>query len=132
MDLVIGGYLIGLSMEDMRRKKLSLWVLGIGGIGSFLYSIIYAGIFGVVAGSIPGVILLILSRLLPESVGAGDGILAVIYGVCYGWQKACIWLMFSFFAAAVFGVFFSFFRKEKSMKIPFVPFLALVHVGMCL
>lgn len=132
MDLIVSGYLLELSIEDMRKRKLTLWILGIGFIGSVLYSFIYKGISGMVMGIIPGVILIILSVLLPQSIGIGDGMLAVIYGVVYGWQRACFWLICGFLLVAVFGVFVSLFHREKCSMLPFVPFLTLVHVGMCL
>lgn len=132
MDLVVGGYLLELSIEDVRKRKLPLWILIVGIMGSALYGLKYIGVFGMLAGILPGVILLIISALLPHSIGTGDGILTVIYGAVYGWKRACIWLMFGFFGAAVFGLFYCLCQREKHMKLPLVPFLTLIHVGMCL
>lgn len=132
MDLVVSVYLLELSIEDIRKKKLPLGILGIGFIGSVWYSFIYKGLSGTLIGIIPGVSLIILSLLLPQSIGIGDGILAVIYGVVYGWQRACLWLMCGFLLVAVLGIYISLFRRGKGSMLPFVPFLTLVHVGMCL
>ena len=132
MDLVFSGYLLGLSIEDIRKRKLSVWILGIGFAGSVLYGFVHNGLFEVLTGIIPGVFLFILSILLPHSVGLGDGILTIIYGVVYGWKQVCFWLICGFLLAAVFGVYISLFRKGMCRMIPLVPFLTLVHVGMCL
>ena len=77
-------------------------------------------------------ILLIFSVLMPKGIGIGDGILAIIYGIVYGWMRTCVWLIAGFLMAAVFGVFCYLFQRAKSMLIPLVPFLMLAHVGMCL
>ena len=132
MNYIVGGYLLGLSIEDLRTKRLPMWILAIGCVGSCVYSVMTVGIAAAIIGGIPGAVLLIVSAVLPESLGIGDGVLAVIYGMLYGWSKTCIWLMLGFWAAAVVGLIFRLFKKEKRITIPFVPFLAVVHVGMCL
>lgn len=132
VSYIIGGYILGLSIVDIKQKKLPLWILASGCIVSGIYSVIYLGLLSTTTGAIPGIALLIISFLLPQSVGKGDGLLAVIYGFLYGWIRTCVWLMLGFWCAAVFGLFCRFFSREKNLTIPFVPFLLLVHVGMCL
>ena len=132
MDWIIGGYLLELSIEDIRKRKLSLWFLIMGILGSILYGFGYRDLLYVVTGIIPGAILLIFSVLMPKGIGIGDGILAIIYGIVYGWMRTCVWLIAGFLMAAVFGVFCYLFQRAKSMLIPLVPFLMLAHVGMCL
>lgn len=132
ISYVMSGYLIGLSVQDVLKKQLSLWILILGGIGSAVYGVLCMGLPKAAVAMIPGVILIGLSLLMPRSIGIGDGMLSVIYGLVFGWRRTCIWLMLGFLLAAVFGVLSCFFRKEKHVAIPFVPFLAAVHVGMCL
>ena len=73
-----------------------------------------------------------ISKLLPQSLGIGDGILSVMYGMIYGWKRTSIWLMNSFLVAAVIGMIISCMCKKRRIELPFVPFLTAVHIGMYL
>ncbi len=132
MNYLVGGYLIGLSIEDIKKQKLTIWMLLIFLVGGIAYGLMHIREQNLFLSIVPGMLLCALALQLPNSVGIGDGLLAIAYGSVYGWRKTCIWLMISFLLAAVFGLVHCFRRHRKDLKVPFVPFLAIVHVGMCL
>ena len=133
MSCVVGGCLAVLSIEDIRKKVLPVWILVILLLSSMAYGVgQYAGLLEIIFSVLPGIMLVVVALLLPKSIGIGDGILGICYGLVYGWKRTCIWLMLGFFLVAVFGVFLKLFFKTEYIRIPFIPFLTLVHVGMSL
>lgn len=131
MNNIISVYLIGLSIWDIRFRKLPIGILVVGMIGGVVYCIFDIGIVQIVLGMIPGIIVLAVAIFIPNCIGVGDGMLAIVYGLLYGWKDTCIWLLLSFWLAAVFGVLFQCLKKESKICMPFIPFLTLVHIGMC-
>ncbi len=132
MNYIAGVFLALLSMEDFKKKAIPVWMLLIGGIGALAYSLKNLSIGTVIVGCIPGALMILISKLLPKSLGIGDGILVVLYGMIYGWEKACVWLMNSFLLVAVIGLIVGCIYKSHKMELPFVPFMTIVHLGMCL
>lgn len=132
MSFCVSGYLIVLSLEDIQKKKVSTWLLVTATIAGFAYALINQRGWSSLVDILPGVILCLMAIVLPDSLGIGDGLLGIIYGLVYGWLKTCLWLMFGFVLAAVAGVLMCIRNKDKRVCIPFIPFLTIVHVGMCL
>lgn len=132
MDYIVCGYLCLLSIVDIKYKKLPLWSLMLGVLGSMIYSVETFGIATMFFLMLPGIFLSIVAIVLPQSIGIGDGIIAVMYGMVYGWRKLSIWLMLAFGLAAITGVCYHLFSSKRKSMMPFVPFLGVVHIGMCL
>ncbi len=132
MDYIVCGYLCLLSIVDIKYKKLPLWSLMLGVLGSMIYSVEKFGIAMMFFMTLPGIFLSIVAILLPQSLGIGDGIIAVMYGMVYGWRKLSIWLLMAFCLAAITGVCYQLFSHKRKIMLPFVPFLGVVHIGMCL
>lgn len=132
MDYIVCGYLCLLSIVDIKYKKLPLWSLMLGVLGSMIYSVETFGIATMFFLMLPGIFLSIVAIVLPQSIGIGDGIIAVMYGMVYGWRKLSIWLMLAFCLAAITGVCYQLFLHKRKIILPFVPFLGVVHIGMCL
>lgn len=128
----IGGMLL-CCVEDWRCKKISLWKI-------FLYGTLVLGTEAgkavldfesfrnrcgnSVAGALPGLFFLFLSKATKEQIGYGDGLLLVILGISLGIEHM-VWLLLLalflvFFAAACF-----FLRGKRKERIPFTPFLFL-------
>ena len=113
-------------------KGVSFWLV--------VASILAAGVFGVyqnglvhsLPGAVPGVLLCFLAVWQPKVLGKGDGLVAIAYGCLYGWRNTVIWLMYSFLLVAIVGVFAKVLSRKKRLQLPFVPFMSLVHMGMCL
>ena len=133
MSYVVGGCLAVLSIEDIRKQVLPVWVLVMLLLSSMVYGVgQHAGLLEIIFSAFPGILLVVEAVLIPKSIGIGDGILSVCYGLVYGWKRTCIWLMLGFLLAAVFGVVLKLFYKRRHIRIPFIPFLTIVHVGMSL
>lgn len=132
MNVVFAIILVLFGIEDFRTQKLFLWPV----IGMLILSAIYVvctyPFMQYMLGAVPGGCLLALSLLHPETLGIADALVAIIYGLMFGWVQTCIWLMWSFLLVAIAGIFWKLLRKTKKIRLPFVPFMAFVQMGMCL
>ena len=124
--------MIGLSVEDIRKRKVPFWGLAIAMAGGAVYGLYHAELSTLLLGIVPGLLLSALAVLQPQMLGIGDGLLAIVYGLVYGWERTCIWLMVGFLLTAVCGLFVCLFMRRRQLRVPFIPFLTIVHVGMCL
>lgn len=131
-DIWVGCGLLGLSVGDIRKRSIPLWEVLVFLFVGIIYGLWKNGVVEVLSGFLPGVLLCVAAMVMPDDVGMGDGIVTVVYGSIYGWQKACLWLVISFFLVAIGGVLLCVIQQRKRVRLPFVPFLTAVHVGMCL
>lgn len=132
MKILTGIVLIILGIEDLRTQKLPLRLLLALLLVACIYGVCNIPISQCFLGALPGLFLLLLAFLQTEIIGVGDGLISVAYGMVFGWRDTCIWLMYSFFLVAIVGIFLKVFQKKRVVRLPFVPFMALVHVGMSL
>ena len=132
MTICVGGFLIVLSVQDIRYKKISF----VGVMVSILLGIAYSlqNRRGIVAlcDVLPGSGLCMIAALTSGAIGVGDGLVAIFYGLVFGWRQTCIWLLLAFLLASFAGIFMCMRGKRCRLQIPFIPFLTIVHMGMCL
>lgn len=78
---------------------------------------------------LPGIILLIFSKLLKGSVGEGDAYLIILTGLMLGNDMNLRLLMGGLFLSVCFAVFLILARKkDKTTAFPFVPFLFISYI----
>ncbi len=130
MNYIMTGYLLILSAVDIRYKKVPLAVIFCPMLFAGIYCIIYGDVTDIILGLFPGVCLCLVSLGLPGSLGMGDALLGITYGMLYGWKRTCLWFMFGLLSAAVIGVC-TYPRKNHRNKkeLPLIPFLTIVHIG---
>ena len=83
-------------------------------------------------GIAPGIVAAALATIYPKLLGIGDAILAIAYGSIYGWRQTSIWLMYSFWMVAIIGICVKLIVRRRHIEIPFVPFMTVAHLGLCL
>ena len=134
LEWVVNGIMLAFcSIQDIREKKISLWKIKVYGILATaislwkLFSLNEAlGILicRFLAGLLPGIFLLILSKITREAIGYGDGLILLFIGLSLGFWE-CIGIFFT----GLLGVFLAallillFFGRKKGLEIPFIPFL---------
>ena len=129
-NILLSGYLMVLSFQDIKQKKVSLWLLVVSIIGGVCYAFVQQRGWSVWGDVLPGILLCTLAFLVPKVLGIGDGMVGVIYGLFYGWRCTCICLMLAFGLTVIVGVILCIGRSGRRIQIPFIPFLMVVHVGM--
>lgn len=120
------------SLEDIRRKKITVKLTLFSGIAGILLHMLFQNqsIFEMLAGAVPGVFVLVASYLSKSKIGMGDGIVFMLTGLYLGLVENLRLMFVSFFLASLWGLYLLMIKRcEKSKRIPFVPFLFL---GYCL
>ncbi|HBI72699.1 MAG TPA: hypothetical protein DDY59_05865 [Lachnospiraceae bacterium] len=126
MKIIIGVLLLLCSIQDVRRKKLSLWVILTGAVligicMPFSTSLSLLDRFG---GVIVGVGVIGISLLTGGKIGMGDGLLLCVTGIGLGFWGNMELFAAALAAAAVVSILLLVFRLANRKKsIPFVPFL---------
>lgn len=121
-------FLTGLSVEDMRFRKVSgelLVMMAVLGIGYQLYEKNGSWI-SVLCGVGIGVGFLVISYVTKEALGYGDSILIGVLGVFVGAIELIEILMTTWIAVAVIAMILLMFKRfSRKTALPFVPFLTL-------
>lgn len=127
------------SVEDRREKMVSVWKIMLYGIVVLGYEVWKMAAMGnsldmqmkkMAAGILPGIFLVLLSKVSREAVGYADGLLVLIIGMSMG-----LYVTMGIFLAALLGIFgtsavvFLCCRKTRKYQIAFVPYLFLAMAG---
>ena len=141
VDIVVLLILTGLSVSDIRNKKVSRKVLTLWGILTVFWKIVdfyqirvflekmdVDDLAGICAGIGVGVLFLLVSKVTEEAIGYGDSVAIMILGGYLGFWKVVGVLAAAFFISGVCSVILAFRRRVKTM--PFFPFLTLGYILM--
>lgn len=124
--VVVAGYLMVVSMIDLRKKTVSWMMLLLGGVLCGLCCLTSGaeGIINRLFGAGLGLILLIISRVTREAVGRADSILVICLGAVLGFDQCIKMLCISLGLCCICCmVGLSFHVITKKYRIPFIPFL---------
>ncbi|BCJ92480.1 hypothetical protein acsn021_00490 [Anaerocolumna cellulosilytica] len=133
MSTTVGIWLLLCSLQDIKSKKIHLYLIGLGFIASLVISFVYhdAAFWERAVGAIPGLFLLALNPITRGQIGLGDGLIVLILGVCLGFTLTASMLLLGLFASALYSAILLLFKKAGRKKtIPFVPFLFLGFLGV--
>ena len=128
------GILVCLSVEDVRKRKIPLVILTVGGCMAFLYQLMWGteDIWEIAAGVGIGACFLMVGWLTGEKIGYGDGIVIMVLGIYLGIWKLLEMLAGAFFLLAVAGMIcLAGKRFSRKQTLPFCPFLTAGYV-ICL
>ena len=130
--MVLG--LLGLcSLEDMKRKKLTviyILMFGIGGVLLHLFMPV-CSIYSVLWGMLLGVAMMGISYVSRGSVGMGDGLLLTVTGVYLGGYENLELFMIGLLLAALWSLGLLVLKRKKGKEeIAFVPFLLVSYLTM--
>ena len=123
--------LVWIAVWDWRTKEISLASVTALGLIGFLFSVLDGGVGfrGALIGMIPGLVLLVVSRMTNGAVGEGDGWLLMAVGsymgvVCAG---VLLWLSAAFLLAAG-GIMIWLKKGTFKTRLPWAPFALGAYV----
>lgn len=123
------------SIEDIREKKITVNITLFSGIiGVFLHLLFQnQSIYEMLAGTLPGVFIFLISYLTKGKIGMGDGMVFMLTGLYLGFGKNMTLMAITFLLAGVFGLYLL-IQKETGAdkKMPLMPFLFLGYSLMVL
>lgn len=129
-QVVMGIYLFGLSVIDIQKRKIPVWILGVGTAATVMYRIWKRqNEMSFLLGMLVGIVFLGICKITKEALGYADGGLIVILGIYLGMRKVLYLLTISFFMAAVFSiVWLSMKKMNKKTTFAFIPFLTAGYI----
>lgn len=132
------GLLIGMSIQDIRKKQISLWMLL--ALAGFSVVLAIRGVWSVnemknpifirlLLGILPGGIMVLVGKLSGGALGDGDGYTAMALGMQLGIFSVIECLLYGMVLSGIFSGILLFTRKGKRKDaIPFLPFLTAGYV----
>lgn len=126
LKLVLGALLFLCAIQDLLRKKIYMWIVGVGAAAMLLCLPFCAGLplLDRMGGLIIGLCIIILSVITAGKIGIGDGVLLCITGLGLGfWKNLELFGAALFLAAIVSILLLVLGLADRRMSIPFVPFL---------
>lgn len=126
VQIIMLSYLLVLSYQDIRKKKIAVWLLCIG------TAIVIASLFFMketlwwerAAGAVLGILMLGISQVTKESIGKADCILILFIGVMEGYLCCICSLCYATFLCCIFCIILLGFKvMTRKQRIPFIPFL---------
>lgn len=127
---LLGGYLLFLSVEDIRRKKVPIWALAAALAVSPLFWLFKEEDVGTfLLGIIPGAVLILISFVSRGGIGLADAAVVIILGINTGLTAVLMTVTISFGLIALFsgGMLIAGKLRLKS-TLPYIPFAFLGYV----
>ena len=128
MWIIAAVFLITASITDIRKKEISVILIGLFVAASAAYSIVFQSMKwnDFLYSLIPGISLLALGIMTKESIGYGDGLLVLALGILLGLEKCLITVGMGLAASAIYALVLLTLRKVNGKsRLPFVPFLTI-------
>lgn len=133
-------WLLALSWQDMKKKEVSVLLLGAGtaialaSIGVSLGMKPDVGIWiSKGAGMLFGMMLIGLSKISKGGIGMGDAVVLTITGVMFGfWTNLCLFFYSLVLSAVYAGVLLMIKKIHKKQSIAFIPFILFGTLGVVL
>jgi leader peptidase (prepilin peptidase)/N-methyltransferase len=124
--LILGVLLLICTIQDLTKKRVYLWVIGIGSALTFicLPFIEKLSVANCIGGLAVGLVTLMISKMTDGKIGVGDGILLCVTGIGLGFWNNLELFGIALFLAAVISIFLLLSRiVDRKKSIPFIPFL---------
>lgn len=125
-QIICMGALAGMSVVDIRFRKVPAEILVLGGIGVIVYQFLFQthDIYLIIGGALVGILFLFISKVTKEAVGYGDSLAILILGLYMGLWKLLELLTVTFSLFIPAGIICLLTgRLRKKASFPFYPFL---------
>ncbi len=123
------------SYTDLKTRLVSLAAV----IGAIVLSAVAGVVFEergfgtLLFGALPGVFLLVISRLSKRAFGEGDAYIFMALGIMLGVRESICILTVSLVMASVLGIgFLAVCKRKKKYSMPFLPFVLLAYLSVML
>ncbi|MCR4932822.1 MAG: prepilin peptidase [Lachnospiraceae bacterium] len=120
--------LLPMAVKDIKYRKINGYICLVMIMVSFLIrvKIKHDADFTILLDLIPGVLMYVLSKLSPRSIGEGDALVLIFIGSVVGYMKEMQFLIISVFLAGLIAlILFALKKVDRDTKLPFVPFLSV-------
>ena len=124
-EWVMLAVLIGFAVYDIKTKTIPIMAVTIIAAGVLLYRLCMGiGIWELVIGLIPGILLLLLAFATRESIGTGDGMMLCVLGLFCGWRQCLAVFGMALVLSALLSIILLLCHKAgRKTELPFLPSL---------
>lgn len=113
---------------DIRKGEISLAVTVVYTVLYILYLFLNRQrLIILLAGVLPGLLLLCIGRFSGGALGMGDGLMVMVSGLYMGIWKALEFIAFAFILAAIWAGALMTGERGVKFSFPFVPFLLVAY-----
>ena len=133
IKLIITCILGVLAIVDFKKKQVSnVLLLIVSGIVIINYVIFKpVTIMSLIGGILVGVILLGISYITRQKIGAGDGLLVMILGAYLGFEGIGVMLLYALTLSAIWSGLLLIIKKvNRHYTIAFIPFIFIGYIGV--
>lgn len=133
IPILLISWLFICSWQDIKRKQISIILIVAGFAVIFISSLICGNlsVWNRLAGLSLGILLLGMNPITRGQIGMGDGLIVCATGLCLGFSKNSMLLIYALFASAIISIILLvLFKANRKMMIPFVPFLLIGYLGV--
>ena len=133
IELVITCILGLLAIVDLKKKQVSNVLLLIAsGIVIINYVIFRpVTVMALIGGILIGIILLGISYITRQKIGAGDGLLVMILGAYLGFEGIGVMLLYALTLSAIWsGLLLMIKKVNRHYTIAFIPFIFIGYIGV--
>lgn len=128
---LIGLLLIIVAVQDIRWKKIRIWIVILCGIllGICIPFCPVLSVWNRIGGVFLGIGVVLLSKATGGKIGMGDGLVLVVTGMGLGFWGNIELFALALSIAAVFSIGLLVLRRaDRKKAIPFMPFLCLAYI----
>lgn len=115
--------LAGFALYDMKTKTVPLIAVAALAAGVLVYRICTgAGPAELAAGTVPGILVVLLAFVTKESIGTGDGLIMCVLGLFCGWRRCLAAFGVALVLSAVLAMVLLVCRRAgRKTELPFLP-----------
>jgi len=133
--------LLYFSYTDIKKREVNIIALFFFGIIQFILTVIAGKVLNkdvsyfinVITGVLPGILVIIISKLSSGKIGEGDGYIIGYVGLFSGLIQCINVLLYGSCVQLFYSLYLVFFRNKKlSDSMPMVPFITLGYVMFCI
>lgn len=136
MDVLLKGTIVlGLfavtAYRDWKEKSIYLYIPIIAAIVSIILHLVYRdnSLVDMLSGAGIGAVMILIAWVSKESVGIGDGVMLMVSGLFLGFRANMELFITALLLAGVAALMLMVgMRKERSYRMPFIPFLLVAYV----
>ena len=119
------GALAGLSVYDLKQKRVNVAVVAFLALAVLVYRFCTGtGVLMLLAGLVPGAVLVLVAFATKESIGTGDGLVLCVLGMFCGLKQALAVLGTALVLAALLAMILLVLKRAgRKTELPFLPCL---------
>lgn len=117
--------------RDWKEKSIYLYIPIIAAIVSVILHLVYRdnSLVDMLSGAGIGAVMIFIAWVSKESIGTGDGVMLMVSGLFLGFRANMELFLTALLLAGVSALMLMVgMRKERSYRMPFIPFLLVAYV----